>query len=95
MLPLALNNGFQLSLERFEKRVRVIVTNDNAEFVCRKESFKNLETFLQSGKSHIFKGRLQLYKDINDVHVKAKGETLGKIPAVQLEKYLSALKASG
>jgi hypothetical protein len=92
MNPLPLKDGLHLLIERYEKRVRLVIATDETELVCRKESFKNLEQFLQSGQGHIFKGRLQLYKDMNEVSVEIKGEILGKIPAIQLEKHLSALK---
>jgi hypothetical protein len=92
MKPILLKDGFYLTLERYEKRVRLIVTSNKTELVCRKESFQNLEQFLQSGQQHIFKGRLQLYKDSEDVQVEVKGEILGKVPADQLGRWLTALK---
>jgi hypothetical protein len=91
MSSILLKDGLYLILERYEKRVRLVITSNKTELVCRKESFRNLEQFLQSGQ-HIFKGRLQLYKDRSDVQVKVKDEILGKVPAVQLGKCLSALK---
>jgi hypothetical protein len=92
MKPLLLKDSTYLSIESYEKRVRLIVSSDQAELVCRKESFKNLEQFLQSPQQHIFKGRLQLYKNGDEVQVNVKGETLGTVAAVELEKRLSALR---
>jgi hypothetical protein len=92
MKSMILHNGYELMFEADKNMVRLVITENGREYVCRKESFKNLETFLQTAKSNIFKGRLQLYKDPENVHVQVKGEMVGKIVVSRFQKELTELK---
>ena len=81
MNKILLSNQITFSIEPFEKKVRLVVYKDNKEWVCRKETFKNLNYFLSQEDVSIFKGRLQLHKRKNKINVEVKGEIIGVINA--------------
>jgi len=55
-MKLKFKNSFELGAELNEKRVRLIIYRNGDEFVCKKESFNNLEKFLNQNNDHILKG---------------------------------------
>ncbi|HEY3249631.1 MAG TPA: hypothetical protein VGK25_00805, partial [Ignavibacteria bacterium] len=54
---------------------------------------KNLEQFIQSDQSRIFKGRLQLYKQRKNINVEVKGETIGIIYLDDFKKSLGKINS--
>ena len=92
MIAIALDHGFSFAIEHFEKRARLIVYKGGVENVCRRESFKNLESFLRSDEESIFKGRLQLYKNAGEITVEVKGKLAGKITTEYFTVYLEKIK---
>ena len=92
MENLKLSDGHSLGIENGGKRVRLIVYNGGVENVCRKESLKKLEDFAQSGDNHLFKGRLQLFKDEVGINVDVKGKIVGRIPTADFINYLNKAK---
>jgi len=60
MTSLPLNNNFSFDIKMHNGRPRIIIYDRAEEYVCRKESFSNLEKFITSPSAHIFRGRLQL-----------------------------------
>lgn len=94
MKKIALSDQRELALERYEKaRLRMIVLRNGEVWVCRKESFSKLKQFMQHNHAHIFKGRLQLTKHLNQINVTVKGENIGMIDAGWLEKSMLQLSA--
>ncbi len=89
---LKLSSELSFAIEPLEKRVRLVVYNNGVENVCRMESIKNLENFIQSGDSHLFKGRLQLYKNAANIVVEVKGEIAGVIRSTEFIKLLEIAK---
>lgn len=87
-MPIKLNSSYSLSSEPHLKGVRLIVLDNGNEWVCRKESFKKLNSFLSLDGGRIFKGRLQLYKHQNAIAVEVKGNNMGEICVTQLKKLL-------
>lgn len=93
MYTIKINNGLNLGIERNEKKVRLVILDNKKELACRKETFGNLHKFIAANNAHAFKGRLQLFKHHDTISVEVKGEKLGSVSAVSLEKYLATLKA--
>ena len=75
-LPL---NQYQLKIERFKNRIRIVVLHEAQEIVCRKETEKNLMNFLHNNDESLFKGRLQLMKDDSFVTILVKSIVVGKV----------------
>lgn len=94
MIYIPLRNNFSIGMERFENRIRLVVFNGDDEYVCRKETLSVLEKFAEKNKAHIFRGRLQLYKDSDDIHVEVKGTILGTVRLNDFKKKLTTLKTS-
>jgi hypothetical protein len=76
-----LNNNISFSIEPFEIKARLVVYKNKEEWVCRKETIKNLYSFINETESRIFKGRLQLHKIKNKINLEVKGEVVGTISA--------------
>lgn len=88
MKILKLNDGYALGVENEDKKLRLIVYNNGVENVCHKSTFKNLSQFIQSSDNHLFKGRLQLYKDEVGVNIMVKGSIVGEISLPEFKNYL-------
>jgi len=88
---LKLNDGHALAIENMEKEVRLVLYNNGVENVCRKLTLKTIRHFIQPGENHLFKGRLQLYKNDHHVSVQAKGSIVGKIPLNNFITYLQTI----
>jgi hypothetical protein len=84
MKEIKLNNELSLFFEPLNKRVRLVVSENGEELVCRKETIKNLNNFLKTEESHLFKGRLQLDKKEANIYVILKNEIIGMISSNQL-----------
>jgi len=79
MITLKINGRYSFAVERYDKRLRLIVLDGINELVCRKVTKKELAAFLNNDEDHLFKGRLQLGKVGNDIVVNVKGNELGLI----------------
>ena len=85
-----LNNNYSLTVQPHLKGVRLIVLDNGNEYVCRKESFKNLTAFMALTEGQIFKGRLQLHKYHQNITVQVKGKALGTITLDHLKAFIPA-----
>lgn len=79
MITLKINGRYSFAVERYDKRLRLMVLDGINELVCRKVTKKELTAFLNNDEGHLFKGRLQLDKVGNDIVVNVKGNELGLI----------------
>lgn len=91
MGSIALSKGFALRIEPYNEKVRVIVFLNNEEYVCRITLLPKLLDFAAAKEAHLFKGRLQLYKEAGLINVLAKGEVAGIIEENTLIKYLEGM----
>jgi hypothetical protein len=87
-MRLQLNDNHYLTTKTHNKRVRLIVVNNDIEVVCRKETTRNLSQFLTLNEGRIFKGRLQLYKHNDHIAVEVKGVNIGLITRDQLSQLM-------
>jgi len=92
MSRLQFNNNFSFDIQPYEKRLRLIVYDNTEEYVCRKESFSNLQKFIDTPTAHIFRGRLQLYKEGAEIRVEAKGAHVGTVSLDDFRNRLATLK---
>ena len=79
MKVIALEENYSFAIEPVGKKLRLTVFQAGVENVCRLETQKNLEKFARSGDGRLFKGRLQLQKDLHTINVLVKGKTIGAI----------------
>jgi hypothetical protein len=86
-----LNKDICFSIELFGKETRLVVYKNKAEWVCRKETVKNLCSFINEAESRIFKGRLQLQKIKNKINLEVKGEIVGTISAKLFQQLIPKL----
>lgn len=86
-----LSNGFALRIEPYNDKVRVIVLLNNEEYVCRIALLPKLLDFAAAKEAHVFKGRLQLYKEAGLINVLAKGEVAGIIEENTFINYLEGM----
>jgi len=91
---LKLNGDFEFGVELNDKKVRLVIFKNESEYVCRKESFNNLEKFLNKKNDHIFKGQLQLYKKSADINVIVRKEDAGRIQLKDFKECLEEIKSA-
>lgn len=84
-------NHLALVAEPYKGKLRFVVYANKEEFVCRIETIKNIEQFIQAKEARIVKGRLQLYKISNKVNVEVKGNRIGSITVQQLKQMITSL----
>jgi hypothetical protein len=89
-----LRNGICFHIEPYQNRVRLVLRKDDEEWICRREGFVNLYSFLNSEGSRLFKGRLQLVKQQDHIQVLGKGSIIGPIKANWLKDRLDELQNS-
>ncbi|HWZ01982.1 MAG TPA: hypothetical protein VNX40_00155 [Mucilaginibacter sp.] len=79
-----LDDCYDLAVEISGKTARLAIYENSVEKVCRKTTLKSLFEFMQSDENHLFKGRLQLFKNLEEITVLVKGEPVGEIKAETL-----------
>lgn len=79
------------TVEPFDNRLRLIVLKKEEEYVCRKETKNNVIRFINANDSVLFKGRLQLIKQNNEILIQAKSEILGSIPISAFNKIIETI----
>jgi len=79
-----LDDRHSFDIEINGKNLRLVVYDNSVEKVCRKTTLKSLFEFIQSGENHLFKGRLQLFKNPNAIIIEVKGQMVGEIKAETL-----------
>ena len=84
-----INNTLELAAEIEGDKARIIVFENNKEWVCRKERISVLKLFLEIPEAKIFKGRLQLKKDKEAIKIIVKKEIIGKIYVPAFRQLLS------
>ena len=77
MKKVSLTDLHDLAIQFLDKKVRLAVSGDGVENVCRLETLKNLNKFAASSGGHQFNGRLQLHKDETGIKVIVKGGNCG------------------
>ncbi|WP_231424280.1 hypothetical protein [Pedobacter sp. Leaf250] len=87
-----LQSDFKLSFEKLPRTIRLIVSKNNEEWICRKEKLKNLYSFAEVDQEHLFKGRLQLLKSDGKINIQVKDELIGAISNEAFKEALSKLK---
>jgi hypothetical protein len=65
-----------------------VVYDNGVEKVCCKTTLNSLFGSIQSCENHLFKGRLRLFKNPEEITVPVKGEVVGEIKAKMLLNYL-------
>lgn len=91
MKNIDLSKGFVLRVQPYNDKVRVIVLLNNEEYVCRIALLPKLLDFAAAKEAHLFKGRLQLYKEAGLINVLAKGEVAGIIDEHTFINYLEGM----
>jgi len=81
-----------LGVEKYDSRVRIIVSNNGEELVCRKERLSTLYKFLDLEKGEAFKGRLKLRKKENYIEIIVKNNVVGHINAEELRAKINEIK---
>ncbi|MFW0715220.1 hypothetical protein [Pedobacter sp. N23S346] len=92
MESIFLNNNLKLSFEKLPHSIRLIVSKNGEEWVCRKEKLKSLFTFLETDKEHLFKGRLQLIKTNDQIDIQVKNESISSISIEAFQQALIKMK---
>ncbi len=92
MKKYTLTNTLEFAIEAEKSKVRLIVLESGEELVCRKERVNELHRFIELDSGTIFKGRLQLQKQKDDILISVKGGIAGSIPANDFKKLLDEVK---
>lgn len=71
--------AFTFNIFPHQEKLRLVVFNNDEEYVCRIESKKKLHQFLEGNDATLFKGRLQLIKNQDDIAIQVKGRILGEL----------------
>ncbi len=64
-----MGNDIKFKVEASDKKLRIILINNNQEIACRKEFRNKIIDFLEKENEWLFKGRLQLRKNNNLLEV--------------------------
>lgn len=86
MHKLQFNNELEFAAEPYKGKLRLVVYQNRAQFVCETETIKKIEIFLKAKVARIFKGRLQLRKINRKIDVEVKGNKIGSIIPQQLNQ---------
>ncbi|HEY9004319.1 MAG TPA: hypothetical protein VIM89_23385 [Mucilaginibacter sp.] len=89
MNRIKLDDKLSFFIEQEEKRLRLIVFNNNEELVCHKANPIDLKRFIESEEGHLFKGRLQLDKKDGSIFLSVKGDTIGAIDLPEFERLIN------
>lgn len=89
MESIDLHNDLKLSFEKLPHTLRLIISKNDVEWVCRKEKLKTLFLFLEAREKSLFKGRLQLFKFDDKIAVQVKNEVIGTISAETFQQTLN------
>lgn len=92
MQEIILNNELTFSFEPLGKRVRLIILGYGRELVCRKETFQNVLKFLTINEASLFKGRLQLNKNKDDIEIMIKGHPIATISSKIFEQAIAEIR---
>jgi len=92
MESISLVENFKLSFEKFPHTIRVIISKNDEEWVCRKEKLKKLFSFTEIDKEYLFKGRLQLLKSDGKIDIRVKNELIGTVSNEAFSEALNNLK---
>ena len=92
METISLQNDLKFSLEKLPHTIRLIISKDDEEWVCRKEKLKKLFKFTETEDEHVFKGRLQLFKSEDKVNIKVKNEFVATVLKDDFIRILNRLK---
>lgn len=92
MESIDLENDLKLSFEKLSHTIRLIISKNNEEWVCKKETFKKLLEFVNIDQAHVFKGRLQLIKIDDRITIQIKNEHISNISATTFKEALNSLR---
>ncbi|QIL42003.1 hypothetical protein G7074_23680 [Pedobacter sp. HDW13] len=92
MESIFLENNLKLSFEKLPHTIRLIISKNNEEWVCKKETLRKLFEFVNIDEAHIFKGRLQLIKINNHITLQVKSENISTILTKTFIEVLNKLK---
>ncbi len=93
MQYLEINDDLRFVIEQINKELRVMITQGNEELACHKVSFTEFDTFLNTNKAHLFKGRLQLDNNNGVVLLKLKGVEVGSLDFEKIAAMLNTTNA--
>lgn len=83
------DTDWQLALEKWNDKLRIIILKHQEEMACRKETKKNLEKFIQSEGDILFKGRIQFVSEIDTIHIYLKKIGIGTITKADFSSLLA------
>ncbi len=89
MAELMLDDDITLETEIEDGKLRLFITKDNVEWVCHKTTLKEINRFLAGEERSLFKGRLQLIKDQDNILIKVKNEIVGVIDNKVFYKFIN------
>ncbi|MBE5319287.1 hypothetical protein IM793_08970 [Pedobacter sp. MR2016-19] len=92
MESIYLENNLKLSFEKLQQTIRLIVSRNDEEWVCRKEKLENLIAFTDINQAHIFKGRLQLIKLDDNIGIQVNNKCISTISAEKFKQALNNLR---
>ncbi len=81
--------AFTFNIFPHQEKLRLVIFKNDEEYVCRIESKKKLHQFLEENDARLFKGRLQLIKNQDDIAIQVKGRILGEL---SIEAFRELLK---
>ncbi len=90
---ITLNDDYQFAIGPVGKKLRLMVLRAGVENVCHLETRKNLKKFVCSNDGRLFKGRLQLQKDMLAINVLVKGKNIGAINNERFIELIEGIKS--
>ncbi len=92
MESIDLENDLKLSFEKLPNTIRLIISKNDEEWVCRKETLRKLFEFANTEQAHAFKGRLQLIKIDDHITIQVKNEHISNLLAKTFKEALNNLR---
>ncbi len=92
MVVYNIDNQYKLAIEVKAHKLRLIVLENEQEFVCRTERISVIKRFFEQKEGQIFKGRLQLKHWHDRVQIFVKKVMIGSIERGIFESELNKIE---
>jgi hypothetical protein len=88
MQTLKINDLFSIGVESENKKLRLIIFSNGDEYICHKTTSGELTRFFNSDTEQLFRGRLQLLKNNDNILVKIKDNIEGAVSSKDLNNLI-------
>lgn len=89
MPSIEINKNIWFCADAENKKIRLSLNDGREDLACRREFPSKLLRFIDGDDGHLFKGRLQLYKEVDMISILFKGQPMGQLNATNFSLLLN------